>query len=67
MARARCERALPCDGMVALSLIGEEVRLEIYAAPQEREREAVWGVIKKLAVFFQVAAAAKEEVIKFAS
>jgi hypothetical protein len=41
--------------------------LQIYAAPDEREREGVFGVIEKLAVFFQAAATAKEDVIKFAS
>ncbi len=42
-------------------------QLGIYAAPEEREREAVFWVIEKLSAFFQTAATAKEDIIKFAS
>jgi hypothetical protein len=42
-------------------------KLGIYAAPEEREREAVLAVIEKLAAFFQTAVTAREEIIKFAS
>jgi hypothetical protein len=42
-------------------------QLGIYAAPEERERKAVLGVIEKLAAFFQTAATANEDIIKFAS
>src|SRR5262249_13920610 len=42
-------------------------QLGIYAAPDERERESVFGVIESLTAFFQTAATAKEDVIKFAS
>ena len=42
-------------------------QLEIYAAPDEREREGILKVIENLADFFKTAAAAKDDVIKFAS
>lgn len=41
--------------------------LKIYAAPEERERGAVFKIIEQLTAFFQTAAAAKEDVIRFAS
>lgn len=41
--------------------------LQIYAAPEEREQTAVLRVIEKLTLFFQKAATAKEDIIKFAS
>ena len=40
-------------------------QLGIYAAPVEKERKAVFGLIEKLASFFQTATTAKEDIIKF--
>ena len=42
-------------------------QLGIYAAPEERERQAILGVIERLALFFQTAVTNKENVIKFSS
>jgi hypothetical protein len=41
--------------------------LDIYAPPEEREREAVLRVVDQFTRFFAEAAAAKEEVIRFAA
>ena len=40
-------------------------KLDIYAPPEKDEKEAILKVIEELTNFFQKAAAAHEDVIKF--
>ena len=39
--------------------------LKLYAPPDERERQAVMKVIEEFTAFFQAAATAREDVIRF--